>query len=75
NVSCLAFKRLLDTDLQSLIKMDTLSRDSNSSGSILPLVGVIAGGLATFPARFFSTSPVGKSCCQILSKHGGRERA
>ncbi|WP_438481092.1 LysM peptidoglycan-binding domain-containing protein [Oleiharenicola lentus] len=26
--------------------MDTLSRDSNSSGSILPLVGVIAGGLA-----------------------------
>lgn len=31
---------------QSLKKMDTLSRDSNSSGSILPLVGVIAGGLA-----------------------------
>jgi LysM repeat protein len=26
--------------------MDTLSRDSNGSGSILPLVGVIAGGLA-----------------------------
>ena len=26
--------------------MDTLSRDSNNSGSILPLVGVIAGGLA-----------------------------
>lgn len=26
--------------------MDTLSRDSNSSGSILPLVGVITGGLA-----------------------------
>ncbi len=26
--------------------MDTLSRDSNSSGSVLPLVGVIAGGLA-----------------------------
>ncbi len=26
--------------------MDTLSRDSNSSGNILPLVGVIAGGLA-----------------------------
>ncbi len=26
--------------------MDTLSRDSNSSGSILPLVGVIAGALA-----------------------------
>ena len=26
--------------------MDTLSRDSNSSGSPLPLVGVIAGGLA-----------------------------
>ena len=26
--------------------MDTLSRDSNSSGSILPLVGVVAGGLA-----------------------------
>lgn len=26
--------------------MDTLSRDSNSSGSILPLVGVIAGGFA-----------------------------
>jgi hypothetical protein len=26
--------------------MDTLSRDSNSSGSILPLVGVIAGVLA-----------------------------
>lgn len=26
--------------------MDTLSRDSNSSGSILPLVGVIAAGLA-----------------------------
>ena len=31
---------------QSLNQMDTLSRDSNSSGSILPLVGVIAGGLA-----------------------------
>jgi LysM repeat protein len=31
---------------QSLKQMDTLSRDSNSSGSILPLVGVIAGGLA-----------------------------
>lgn len=26
--------------------MDTLSRDSNGSGSVLPLVGVIAGGLA-----------------------------
>jgi LysM repeat protein len=26
--------------------MDTLSRDSNSSGSVLPLVGVIAGALA-----------------------------
>lgn len=26
--------------------MDTLSRDSNNSGSVLPLVGVIAGGLA-----------------------------
>ena len=26
--------------------MDTLSRDSNNSGSILPLVGTIAGGLA-----------------------------
>jgi LysM repeat protein len=26
--------------------MDTLSRDSNNSGSILPLVGVIAGALA-----------------------------
>lgn len=26
--------------------MDTLSRDSNNSGSTLPLVGVIAGGLA-----------------------------
>jgi len=26
-------------------KMDTLSRDSNSSGSVLPLVGVIAGAL------------------------------
>lgn len=26
--------------------MDTLSRDSNSSGSIMPIVGVIAGGLA-----------------------------
>ena len=26
--------------------MDTLSRDSNNSGSILPLVGAIAGGLA-----------------------------
>ena len=26
--------------------MDTLSRDSNSSSSVLPLVGVIAGGLA-----------------------------
>ena len=25
--------------------MDTLSRDSNSSGSVLPLVGVIAGAL------------------------------
>lgn len=31
---------------QSLKQMDTLSRDSNSSGSVLPLVGVIAGGLA-----------------------------
>ncbi|MDB6115805.1 MAG: LysM domain protein, partial [Lacunisphaera sp.] len=26
--------------------MDTLSRDSNNSGSIMPLVGAIAGGLA-----------------------------
>src|SRR5258708_26321172 len=31
---------------QPLKQMDTLSRDSNNSGSILPLVGVIAGGLA-----------------------------
>src|SRR5258708_14383639 len=34
------------TPPQSLKQMDTLSRDSNSSGSPLPLVGVIAGGLA-----------------------------
>src|SRR6267154_1571505 len=34
------------TSPQSLKQMDTLSRDSNSSGSPLPLVGVIAGGLA-----------------------------
>ena len=34
------------TSPQSLKQMDTLSRDSNSSGSVLPLVGVIAGGLA-----------------------------
>lgn len=34
------------TSPQTLKQMDTLSRDSNSSGSILPLVGVIAGGLA-----------------------------
>ena len=26
--------------------MDTLSRDSNNSGSILPIAGVIVGGLA-----------------------------
>ena len=34
------------TPPQSLKQMDTLSRDSNNSGSVLPLVGVIAGGLA-----------------------------
>jgi len=32
--------------------MDTLSRDSNSSGSILPLVGVIAGALGLILAVF-----------------------
>ena len=47
NASCLtAWKPPVYTSPQSLKQMDTLSRDSNSSGSVLPLVGVIAGGLA-----------------------------
>jgi len=43
--------------------MDTLSRDSNSSGSILPLVGVIAGGLALVLAAvaLFKLSAVQKT--------------
>ena len=39
-------KQPVYTAPQSLKQMDTLSRDSNNSGSVLPLVGVIAGGLA-----------------------------
>jgi LysM repeat protein len=43
--------------------MDTLSRDSNKSGSILPLVGVIAGGLALVLAAvaLFKLSTIQKS--------------
>lgn len=43
--------------------MDTLSRDSNNSGSILPLVGVIAGGLALVLAAvaLFKLSTIQKS--------------
>lgn len=43
--------------------MDTLSRDSNNSGSILPLVGVIAGGLALVLAAvaLFKLSAVQKT--------------
>jgi LysM repeat protein len=46
NASCLGPGAARIYAPQSLNQMDTLSRDSNSSGSILPLVGVIAGGLA-----------------------------
>src|SRR3954471_2566258 len=46
NASCLGAGAPRIYAPQSLTQMDTLSRDSNSSGSILPLVGVIAGGLA-----------------------------
>jgi LysM repeat protein len=47
--------------------MDTLSRDSNSSGSILPLVGVIAGALGLILAivALVKLSTVQKSVAEI----------
>ena len=47
--------------------MDTLSRDSNNSGSILPLVGAIAGGLALILSvvALYKLSPITKSVTEL----------
>lgn len=67
NASCLTEKPALNTIPQSLKKMDTLSRDSSSSSSILPLVGVIAGALGLILAivALVKLSTVQKSVAEI----------